>query len=543
MTVALPIDFDDPQPPPQRIVDPYHPDADADTFDLYGYLSQFDPRLLQDSTGRRILTRLDPMLFALLYLRKHLRDRRTGEVTFADAHFTWGREALQWIRPQTEPRAHRHAYVAPRACGKTTWWFLILPMWAAAHNHARFAAAFADSGTQAELHLATFKRELSDNELLRRDFPDLCEPARRHNGKTINDSQQMLYTRSGFAFAARGIDSTSLGLKVDEVRPDLLIFDDMEPDESNYSEYQMGKRLSTVQDAILPLNEFARVVVSGTVTMPGSLVHQLVRAGQGEDPEPWIVEERFTIHHTLPIVVRPDGTERSVWPAKWTMEFLNSIRHTRSYKKNFANDPMGLGGEYWVETDFIYGPLPGVTFRVLSVDPAIKTKKRSDFTGLAIVGYAPKRPDPARTGIDPLTGRPHLIPSKCVVEFAEEVKLTGKLLRQHILRILVRHPGIQAVMVEQNQGGEHWRDILHDLPCKLILVDAGKEPKEVRAANAVNYYQTRRVQHAQKLVRLEEQQVAFPRAPHDDMVDAVVAPVIRLLADRKGGRVAVVRPT
>lgn len=542
MTLALPLDADGPaEAAIPRVTDPYHPAANAETFDLAGYLAQFNHLLLQDSEGRRLLTRLDPMLFGLIYLRKHLRDRRTSAVTFADAHFTWCQEALQWIRPQTEPRAHRHAYVAPRACGKTTWWFLILPMWAAAHGHARFAAAFADSGTQAELHLATFKRELSDNELLRRDFPDLCEPARRHNGKTINDSQQMLYTRSGFAFAARGIDSTSLGLKVDEVRPDLLIFDDMEPDESNYSEYQMGKRLSTVQDAILPLNEFARVVVSGTVTMPGSLIHQLVRAGQGEDPEPWIIEEKFTVHHTLPVIVRDDGSERSVWPAKWTMDFLNSIRSTRSYKKNFANDPMGLGGDYWTEDDFIYGPLEGVTFRVLSVDPAIKTKKRSDFTGLAIVGYAPARRDPSGK-VDPMTGRPAVISSRCVVEFAEEVKLTGKLLRRHILRILTRHPGIQAVVVEMNQGGEHWRDILHDLPCKLVLLEAGPEPKEVRAGNCVNFYQTRRVQHATKLLRLEEQQVAFPRAPHDDMVDAVTGVVNRLLADRKGGRVAVVRP-
>lgn len=42
----------------------------------------------------------------------------------------------------------------------------------------------------------------------------------------------------GLSFAARGIDAASLGMKVGEKRPDLLILDDIEPDESSYSAYQ-----------------------------------------------------------------------------------------------------------------------------------------------------------------------------------------------------------------------------------------------------------------------------------------------------------------
>jgi phage terminase large subunit-like protein len=47
------------------------------------------------------------------------------------------------------------------------------------------------------------------------------------------------------------------------------------------------------------------------------------------------------------------------------------------------------------------------------------------------------------------------------------------------------------------------------------------EAKEVRAARLLNHYQRRRVVHEQRLPAVEEQMVAFPKAPNDDLVDAV----------------------
>ncbi|HWB36096.1 MAG TPA: LAGLIDADG family homing endonuclease [Rugosimonospora sp.] len=428
---------------------------------------------------------------------------------------------------QVEPQATNcisvdsedHLYLAGEsliATHNSTWWFLILVMWAAAHGHRRFAAAFADSTGQAETHLATFKGELDRNELLREDFPKLCEPARRRSGGTTADRQGMLHTRAGFTFAARGIDASNLGLKVGETRPDLILFDDVEPDESSYSEHQARKRLTTITDAILPMNLWAIVVLVGTVTMPGSVVHQLVRS-LSETPEQWITDERFVAHHYDPIVVRDDGTERSIWPAKWPLTFLNSIRHTRSYLKNFKNDPLGSDGGYWSIDDFRYGDVDGVTGHLLSVDPAVTTKTTSDLTGIAIIGYAPARP-----GVE----------AQCVVEHAEEIRKTGAALRDHLLRLLEQWPTVRMVLVETNQGGENWLDILHDLPCRLVTVH-NTAPKEVRAANVLNHYQRRRVTHRVRLVRCEEQMVSFPKAAHDDMVDAVGNGVLRLFSPAK----------
>lgn len=466
---------------------------------------------------RQKASALDPLVFAQIYLPHHLKGPATGgEITFSEAHISWGEFAKEWIVPPSRPMEARDAFVGPREIGKSTWFFLILPLWAAAFGYVGFAAAFANSGTQAETHLRTFKHELDRNALLRKDFPNLCAPARRPRGQQIADNAGMLVCRSGFIFAARGIDAGNLGMKVGELRPDLIILDDVEPGEANYSAYQMENRLRTIRDVVFPLNINARVVIVGTVTMPGSIIHQLVRSVRGGEIEEWINEEKIEVHFSPPILTNEDGTERSLWPARWPMSFLDEYRHTRAFAKNYANDPMGTDGDYWSESDFQYGDVPGVTKRLLSVDPSVTTKKMSDPTGLAVVGYAPAVPD-GRGGL--------LHPARCLVERSESVKLTGGALRDHCLRIIEQADEtgrpIGGVLIETNQGGDLWkRDVFHAFPVPVRDVHQAAK-KEVRAAESLAHYQRKRVWHLKAIRSLEEQQVSFPAAPHDDEVDAV----------------------
>lgn len=499
---------------------------DAETFSLHAYLAQFDERLLADPEGRRTLTRLDPLLFALIYLRHHLKDEH-GRITFGDAHLDWCRAARDWVRPPSGPAENRDAYIAPRNTGKTTWWFLVLVMWAAAHGHVRFAAAFAASATQAERHLSTFKRELDGNALLRRDFVELCTAAKRPSGQNVADTQSMYVAKSGFIFAAHGIDSSSLGMKVEEKRPDLLLCDDIEPDEASYSAELAKKRLTTLVDAILPLNIYARVVICGTVTMPGSVVHQLVRAAKGVQVEAWIREEGIRAHHSLPIVQRADGTERSMWPAKWPIGYLLEIRHTRSYAKNMANDPLAADGALWTPDDFRYpdeGGLDPVTHMMLSIDPAVTAKKSSDFTGLAVVSWSAQK-------------------RRCTVHAAWAVKLTpGPLLRSRVLAILDEFPQIGLILIEVNQGHDTWKSVLHDMPVKVKPVSQN-EPKFARAEGVLNHYQRGRVLHARRLPEAEQQMCTFPKGANDDMVDAVGSAVRRFIPPpRKRAAVQSVSP-
>lgn len=479
---------------------------------------------------RRTLTRGDPLLFALIYLRRHLTDE-TGNVTLSEVHIAWAESAKSWMTP-SEPASDRRAEVAPREMGKSTWNFLALPMWGAAHGHVRFAAAFADTGTQAETHLASFKSELDNNALLRADYPDLVAPKTRGRGQTEADRVSLYHARSGFVFAAAGMDGSNLGLKVGDARPDLLVIDDMEPHEAKYSALLAKKRLDTLTATIFPLNVRAHVVIVGTVTMQDSIVHQIVKHGRGEiDHEQggnaWVGDEKITSRHWLPIVTDDDGSRRSIWPAKWPLEFLESIEHTRQYAKNYLNDPIGADGDYWVLEDMhdLSDRLRAeVTHEVIQVDPAVTTKASSDFTGIAAVGWS------RALGM-------------CALFEARKVKLSGQPLRLVVLgfveRALARGHAV-IVRVEQNQGAELWLDVFHDMPVKVVLHPAGTASKNVRAAEALRFYQVQphRVEHdrsAPGVRDAEGEMVAFPNAPNDDLVDAVGAGVRYFLTPRKKG--------
>lgn len=466
---------------------------------------------------RRELTASCPLRFAAVYLPHHL----TGQhgVSLARFHRDIAAVAAGW-RDDAPPLGQRSAWIAPRGSGKSTWAFLCLPLWALAHGRRRFVLAFADTATQAEQHLATYRRELATNELLRTDFPELCDPADVGG----SDTTRGRVSRSGAAFLARGIDSSTLGAKLGEQRPDLLLFDDVEPEESNYSLAQKQSRRETILNAVLPMNLNAAVVFVGTTTMPDSIMHDIARTATGyvppageADPCEWVREERITPHYYPAIVTNNDGTESSLWEQKWSLEFLQSIRHTRSFALNFMNDPMGRDGDYWTVDDITVTPYPGGgTTTELCIDPAVTSHTGSDWTGIAVVTHVPAQ-------------------DRVYVRYAGRARLAGDSLRQRVATLLADYPDTTRIRVETNQGGELWLDYLRGLPVQ-VTTQHSTAPKHVRFAACLGYYQTGRVHHTQPLPVLVSELVAFPRGRYDDVADATVMGVLALLGRKRVAR-------
>jgi phage terminase large subunit-like protein len=472
-------------------------------FDIDGLLGEPVWELMEFAHYRRMYCEYDPLLFALIYLEHHLISDETGgkDIHLSQMHLDMAESAKQMVRRDFMPAEERHVWVGPRDSGKSTWACQpIIVLWAMAYGHREVIACFTANDTAAARLMSCIRRELSENERLRHDFPDLVKPAKNVNNRTVSDTQNMFTAANGVTVFAYGIDSNQLGAKIENKRPKLIMLEDVEPDEGNYSEAQVTARLATIRNAVLPMNDRAVVWWVGTVTMFGSAVHDLVRTALG-DPIEWVVEDEWKVHYYAPIVIGPDGEEESCWEAKWPITYLQSIRHRRTFALNFRNNPRSVEHGLWTPGDIVVVENAPISDQVLSIDPAVTSKTTSDPFGLAVTTWG----------------------ARIIVEWAEEMHLTPEEFKVITLRLLADNPMIRRVVVETNQGGEHWADILWpSLPTGIELIEVWhSKNKPGRFAHLLDFYQEDKVAHAGHHQTLVRQMLMYPKIAHDDVIDAV----------------------
>lgn len=479
------------------------------------------PELLQQlstHTGRIEATRNDPLLFAFYYLRHHIT-ATDDSISLSEFHLALLEYAQSWI----DGAPARTAFIAARESGKSTWLFTILPIWAAAHGHQSFVVGIADSAQQARDHLRTFKDELRDNKLLRADFNDLCTPKVGDvSGRASSFNDTMIQMRNGFVFIAKGADTSVLGLKVGNRRPSLIICDDLEGGESTYSVEDAKKRLKTLIDDILPLSVDAQIVLSGTTTRLGSIIDQVRSVAEIRIEHPdlddqaildylptqlqWVVKKRFNCYYFPAILDEGLPTERSCWPERLPMSVLNRDRGEADFQKNMMNRPVSLEDAFWSDGDIQVEEWAEFGNTIISVDPAVTTNKRSDFTGIAVISRGLQENK-----------------EKICVRHIEELKLSPEQLSAHVGGLIQEYDA-RVILIETNQGGDLWAGPFQGLPAKINMYRS-KEHKSKRAESAFYWYEKNRVVHAKSMPAAESQMKAFPAVVHDDMVDALSAGV------------------
>jgi hypothetical protein len=470
-----------------------------------------DARLIEDDYTRPKVAVSHPLHFAFIYMKNAITDD-DGLLSLNDLHIQMSDRAKDWTLKWGPGNECRHAWIAPRECGKSTWMFRILPLWAAAGGYRKFIAMFQDGGGNASNHFQNLRNTLRDNEMLRHDFPDLCTPSDSYAA----DRKDMYVSKGGHILMARGFDAANLGMNINDRRPDLILLDDIEPTGSQYSDEAKEQRLATLVEAILPLGSRAVINITGTTTRRGSMVHDLVRAAKGEETDPWVKRHKFTPHYFPAIVTDPlTGLERSIWDTKWSMEYLDSRRHDLDFKLNYMNDPDAKGGEYWGPADVKELPEElRASFGVLSIDPANTSKKTSDETGLAVVRSVRDEDDE--------------LADAAYIEEARGVRLNPEGLRKLVYEMVAARPYITKVILETNSAGD-WID-LGEMPRRVkVIRHSAKRPKEERIISHSQNCHKGRVYQARGQGRLEDQQFAYPDIKHDDILDAATAGVDHIL--------------
>ncbi len=197
----------------------------------------------------------------------------------------------------------------PRGFGKTTISENVA-LWATLYGHRKFVPIIgADKGSAVD-NIASLKFELTENDLLAEDFPEVVIPFKMLDNKAqrcanqkhqeeltyirwnseelgfawIKDSNGKYLENSGATFRCLGITGRIRGMSIKypdgtKQRPDFFILDDPQTDESALSPTQCDKRLSIYQKSILRLGGHSKLlsgIINATVIEPDDMVDNLL---------------------------------------------------------------------------------------------------------------------------------------------------------------------------------------------------------------------------------------------------------------------------
>jgi predicted phage terminase large subunit-like protein len=306
--------------------------------------------------------------FVRKYLPHYMIDQETGrEIEPAEFHKEIYRLAL------TTKRA---AVAAPREHAKSTVISLFFVLYCVCYKLRRFIVLISNTEPQAILLLSAMKIEIETNDALIDDF-----------GSLVNDvkwGEKDIVTVTGIRVVARGAGQSLRGLRQRQFRPDLVICDDLEDDESVENPESRAKLKRWFKNVVLNLGKTCQVFVLGTILHFDSLLAELLDEAKFLK----FMKRKFE-------AVDDDFTPESVlWPGMWPLEALKDKEADigpTEFNQEYRNRPVNTDTQSFKEADIIRHAYrrehieDTIVRKITGIDPAIsKKEKADDFASVTI---------------------------------------------------------------------------------------------------------------------------------------------------------------
>ena len=217
------------------------------------------------SSIRREAAKQSLLVFAELYLPHHLKYSHSA------AHL----EIYELLFSALKERGKKISVAAPRGFGKSTQITLILVLYCLCFGYERFIILISDVASQAGQILENIKLELTQNEKLMLDFPEVFE--RNGKPKPPRWTQYEIETLNKIKILALGSGQQIRGRKFGIYRPTLVIADDIENADNTSSPDQREKTKDWYNKAILKVgSEETNYIFLGTLCHPQCLLSQFL---------------------------------------------------------------------------------------------------------------------------------------------------------------------------------------------------------------------------------------------------------------------------
>lgn len=178
-------------------------------------------------------------------------------------------KSIEAILFKKKRRKNFYVRAAPRGHGKSQVLSMLLPLFCICYRYKRNILIISDTLDQARSFITAIKTELEENELLREDFGNLVSEEKWSQDKIVTKNRIQVY--------GRGAGQKLRGNKFGSLRPDLLVVDDLENDESVETEQQRKKLFNWFMKALLPVGSpTTDYIYIGTVLHYEALLQKLL---------------------------------------------------------------------------------------------------------------------------------------------------------------------------------------------------------------------------------------------------------------------------
>lgn len=195
----------------------------------------------------------------------------------------------------------------PRGGGKSTGAELACVA-AGARRSRRYVLYVSSTQQQADDHVQNVAA-LLESDALAASYPAMAERAVGKYGNSKGWRRNRLRTAHGFTVDAIGLDVAARGVKLDEARPDLLVFDDI--DDTADSPLTIQKKITAITQKLLPAGsgDAATLAVQNIVHHEGVFARL---AGLAVEPADFLADRIVSGPHPALVgaefAKQPDGT-------------------------------------------------------------------------------------------------------------------------------------------------------------------------------------------------------------------------------------------
>lgn len=320
-------------------------------------------------------------------------------------------KALEDIIFNHKDEETKNVRAAPRGHAKSTFVSFAFPLWCICYGYKQTIIVISCSADMARLFLTRIREELEFNELIIKVFGKLQGSSKWNNSEIL--------TSTGVYCVGKAAGQQMRGLNF-KSRPDLVIIDDLESEESVATETQRATLDKWFSSAVMKMGSpNCDFFFIGTVLSYDSLLYKLLtlptysmwqrkiyravikfsestlwlkweeKMTNLSDPDPYNTAKKFYLKHKKEML---KGT-KVLWESQRENMYLHlmetRLQDEEAFNSEFQNDPQTeksrIFKEEWLEENTYEYP-PNIKRVYGAVDPSCGKNRKADTSAIVILG-------------------------------------------------------------------------------------------------------------------------------------------------------------